>query len=497
MKRFTRSFFILLALSLILLAGCIYLPYAVRRDDTATLLAIYSLAFMAYVGCYRLAQTPQHIRQLLVVAVLARVALLPAMPTLSDDLYRFVWDGRLLAQGYDPFAYLPSEIIQGKGDIEAKGIDRALFEQLNSPDYYTIYPPVNQAVFALAAWVSPTSVRGSAIVIRLVIFAAELLTLWLLMRLLNIEHSVRSGETRENIEPEPRRYQARNAEFRSELQSTSALDFRHSLFNILFLRDHHSKTIPSYRPPARNILLYALNPLVIVELTGNLHFEALMITFVLASVYLLSRQKLVFSGVVMAFAVCTKLVPLILLPFYFRRLGWKKAGLFYAVVGIASAALFFPLITPELVAGMRDSVGLYFQKFEFNASIYYLIREGGYYHKGYNIIQQAGRWLAISTLVGIMLYSLIEREKSLSAAYSWAWLIFLLLSTTVHPWYVVPLVAYTVFTPYRYAVLWSGLIFFSYAGYAATGFSENLGVTSVEYAAVLGMLGYELARRIR
>ncbi len=111
------------------------------------------------------------------------------MPNLSDDIYRFVWDGRLLYQGYDPFAYLPSEIIRGEGDVAAKGIDQALFEQLNSPDYYTIYPPVNQAVFALAAWVSPTSVRGSAIVIRLVIFAAELLTLWLLMRLLTVNRN--------------------------------------------------------------------------------------------------------------------------------------------------------------------------------------------------------------------------------------------------------------------------------------------------------------------
>ncbi len=67
----------------------------------------------------------------------------------------------------------------------------------------------------------------------------------------------------------------------------------------------------------------------------------------------------------------------------------------------------------------------------------------------------------------------------------------------MHPWYVIPLVAFTVFTPYRYAVLWSGLIFFSYAGYSATGFSENLWITFVEYASVVVLLGYELVRRTR
>ena len=484
MKHIAVLYCILSTFAFTLLAAVIYLSYAVGRDDTFTLLLVYSLAFVAYLGCYRLAQTPRLVRQLLLVAVVARAALIPMMPNLSDDIYRFVWDGRLLYQGYDPFAYLPSEIIQGKGDITARGVDQALFEQLNSPDYYTIYPAVNQAVFALAAWLSPNSVRGSAIVIRLVIFVAELATLWLLIRLLNIE------------------YRARSTEFRSEIKKTSSFNrratpIRHSLFNILFRRDHHDKTISPYHPPSRNILLYALNPLVIIELTGNLHFEALMITFVLASVYLLRRQKLVLSGVAMALAVCTKLLPLIFLPLYLRHLPWKKALLFYAVVGVTSAALFFPLITPELIAGMRDSVGLYFQKFEFNASIYYLIREIGYYQKGYNIIQQAGQWLAISTFLGIMLYALTARATCLPAAYAWVWLIFLMLSTTVHPWYVIPLVAYTVFTPYRYAMLWSGLIFFSYAGYSATGFSENLWITFVEYASVLAMLSYELVRRIR
>ena len=472
-KRFALSSWWLLTCSLVLLAGTLSLTYLVRREDTATLLAVYSLTFLAYLGCYRLAQTPAHLRCLLVLAVVARAALLPAMPTLSDDLYRFVWDGRLLAQGYDPFAYLPSEIMQGKGTVKAEGIDRKLFEQLNSPDYYTIYPPVNQAIFALAAWVSPSSVWGSAMIIRLIIFAAELLTLWLLTQLLNNAH--RTG----------------NTGFQSKVPRKIT-----SSFDILFHRDPHHKT-HSYQPPVGNILLYALNPLVMVELTGNLHFEALMITFVLASVYLLHRQKLILSGVAMALAVCTKLVPLILLPLYLHRLGRKKAALFYTVVGIATVALFLPLATPQLIAGMRDSVGLYFQKFEFNASLYYLVREIGYYQKGYNIIQQAGRWLAISALIAIVLYSLMEREKNILAAYGWVWLIFLLLSTTVHPWYVIPLVAYTVFTPYRYAVLWSGLIFFSYAGYAATGFSENLGVTFVEYSAVVGMLMYERIRRFR
>lgn len=471
-RRAARKFFAATVVSTFLVS-IVSLAYLVDRNDTFALLLLYSISFLAYLVCYQLAQTPQRVKQLLVVAVLARVALIPMMPNLSDDIYRFVWDGRLLYQGYDPFAYLPSEIIQNTTmtdtvGIDAVGINQKLYDQLNSPHYYTIYPPVNQAVFALAAWGTPTSVRGSAIIIRLVIVAAELLTLWLLMQLLN----ARQATT--------------NNEYRSE---------KTSLFAISFLRTSQDEQKRFYCPPPRAILGYALNPLVIIELTGNLHFEALMITFVLGSVYLLRQQKLIWAGIALAFAVCTKLVPLIFLPLYLRRLGWKRALLFYAVVGGTTIALFLPLVTPELLAGMRDSVGLYFQKFEFNASVYYLVREIGFYRKGYNIIASAGRWLAISTFLIIIVYALLERECRLLGAFGWVWLIFLLLSTTVHPWYVTPLLAFTLFTPYRYALLWSGLIFFSYAGYAVTGFSENLWVTVVEYAVVVGRLGYELVQR--
>ena len=455
---------ITIALVFVWLTAILYLAYGVERYETARLLTVYAISFAAYVGLLKLAP-PAAFRWLMGLAVVARLALLPVLPHLSDDIYRFVWDGRLLYQGYDPFAYLPSEIIsaENSGDgavVKARGIDQELYDQLNSPNYYTIYPPVNQGVFALAAWVSPTSVQGSAMVIRTVIILAELMTLWLMIQLLRQKRLPVSDNQK----------------------ITSSFNIRHSVFDI---PKHSSSTVP-----LQNVLLYALNPLVIIELTGNLHFEALMIAFLLGSVYWL-RRNLGLSAVLFGLAVCTKLVPLILLPLYWRRLGWRKTLLFYGLVGLTTAALFFPLVTPELVAGMQKSIGLYFQKFEFNASVYYLIREIGFYRKGYNIIAQAGRWLAISTFLGIILYAALERNRWLPAAYSGAWLIFLLLSTTVHPWYVTPLLAFAVFTPYRYAVAWSGLIFLTYAGYSTTGFAENLWVIGLEYIVVLAILGYE------
>ncbi len=428
--------FILSSSSIALLSGIFVITYLLQRHETVELLSVYTLAFLAYVGCVLLARSKQSIYFLVGVAVLGRLILLPAQPNLSDDIYRFVWDGRLLQQDVNPFAYLPSELINGKADSLGIDVDPKLYTALNSPDYYTIYPPISQAVFTLAVKLFPNSLIGSTWVIRATLLLAELGTLWLLFQFAN-----------------------------------------------------------RYHIPQQRVLWYALNPLAILEMTGNLHFEALMIFFLLGSIYLLEKQKWIISAILFALAVCAKLLPLIFLPLYFRRLGWKKALLFYAVTGGATLLLFLPLLSSELIAGLQGSIGLYFQKFEFNASLYYIVREIGYYQKGYNIIQTAGSQLAATAFLLIMLYTLLERKKYIIGALGWVWLIYLLFALTVHPWYVLPLLAFTVLTPYRYAVVWTYFIFFTYAGYTIDNFQENLWLVILEYSVVLVWLGYELYQR--
>ncbi|MEO0334310.1 MAG: hypothetical protein AAF223_22000, partial [Bacteroidota bacterium] len=163
--------------------------------------------------------------------------------------------------------------------------------------------------------------------------------------------------------------------------------------------------------------------------------------------------------------------------------------------GVATLIIFLPLLSSELIAGLQGSIGLYFQKFEFNASLYYIVREIGYYLRGYNIIQTAGSQLAVTAFLLIVLYTLLERKQRIIDAFGWVWLIYLLFALTVHPWYVLPLLALTVLTPYRYAVVWTYFIFLTYAGYTVDGFQENLWLVSLEYGVVLGWLGYELYQR--
>ncbi|MBL4576979.1 MAG: hypothetical protein JKX74_00825 [Flavobacteriales bacterium] len=73
--------------------------------------------------------------------------------------------------------------------------------------------------------------------------------------------------------------------------------------------------------------------------------------------------------------------------------------------------------------------------------------------------------------------------------------VYFLLSTTVHPWYITTLVALSVFTKYRYALLWSFLVLLSYASYESSAFSENFYLLWVEYLLVVGIILYELFRK--
>ena len=247
-------------------------------------------------------------------------------------------------------------------------------------------------------------------------------------------------------------------------------------------------------PPGR-VLIYALNPLIILEITGNLHFEGLMVFFLALAFWLLARQRLYLAATAFAGAVIAKLLPVLFLPFLWRRLGTRRAWTFYLLAGGLVALSVLPLLSGVFLANFGDSLDLYFRKFEFNAGVYTLIRWIGYQVKGYNIIGSLGPALALCTVAGITILAFAEKRPALPdwpRACLWAICIYLLFTTTVHPWYVSLPVFLCAFTRYRFPVLWSGLIMLTYLQYAGGSFRELPWIMALEYSAVIGYAGWEL-----
>ena len=152
-------------LFLALIAG---LGYGPAQSDFFWIAGLHGSAFLLFLFVYHKVNSPAALYFFLGVAVVARLLLIGAFPQLSDDIYRFIWDGRLINQGVNPFAQLPAYYMQE--GTQLPGLSPELFAQLNSPEYFTIYPPVAQAIFALACWLFPHSIFGSAVVMKVFLF---------------------------------------------------------------------------------------------------------------------------------------------------------------------------------------------------------------------------------------------------------------------------------------------------------------------------------------
>jgi hypothetical protein len=104
-----------------------------------------ALAFLPY-GLFLLGggATPASLRAVLGLALLAGLPLVFAPPILSDDVYRYLWDGHVTLSGVDPYRYAPD-------DPALAWLRDAAWSRVNHPRIPTIYPPVAQLLFALAA----------------------------------------------------------------------------------------------------------------------------------------------------------------------------------------------------------------------------------------------------------------------------------------------------------------------------------------------------------
>jgi alpha-1,6-mannosyltransferase len=422
-------------LSIIFAAIYVCFGYFLERDNFEHVVLLFGVGFLLYFFFIFTTKDKKETDRLLWASMLFRLIFIVAIPCLSDDYFRFIWDGKLFINGFNPYLFVPSEILNT--DIaKTAGLTEELYKGLNSPEYYTVYPPINQLLFSLGGFFSKFGMLAGIIAIRVPLLIAEFFT---------IKYSIKLLET-------------------------------------LKLPHHH-------------ILLYALNPLVIVELSGNLHYEGMMLLFVVVGLYWLMQNKWGGAAFWWAMAISIKLIPILFLPVLLKRLGFVKSFWFYVITATALALTFLPFLDHQLIEHLFSSIDLYFRTFEFNASTYYIIRWFGFKTVGYNIIQQVGPILSIVTFVSVMMVYFYRTStwQEVLKKMLFAYTIYLLLATTIHPWYVINLVLLSVFVKnYRFAIIWSALVILSYAAYSSETYQENYLLISIEYALVIGWIIVEL-----
>lgn len=406
----------------ILLALCTsYIGLYHQQNDFFRFFPILSIAFLAYFGICKLNLSVVH---LFVFSIIVRLGLVFAFPFLSDDVYRFYWDGRLILSGVSPYGLLPSDAVH----MDIPTLDRTLFDQLNSPNFYTVYPPINQIYFALSSLAG--DIFSTAFLMKMLFIITEMVGLYYMVRIFTIQ--------------------------KTSINRTA---------------------------------LYIFNPLVIVEGVGNLHFEVIVVSFISISIYYIINNKIILGSFFLAISIGMKLLPLMLLPYFWFKWKGKTQWKFFIVLATTLFLIFLPILNSIDLPSFLSSVDLYFRKFEFNASVYYILRYIGQQISGYNLIQYIGPSLAIITL-GCNIYQAkkhasLENFRNIFNYALWIWTIYLFLATTVHPWYVISILFFSAFTKWRYPIVWSYLIFISYVNYSYVEYYENIWWIGLEYCLLL------------
>ncbi len=411
--------------------------YDLARTDFPKLLGLFIAVFFLH---YKLIQFQKwNFKFLMVSGILFRLVFLMAEPNLSQDFYRFIWDGELIKNGINPYLHLPKHLVL-QGNLPIANAQE-LFAGMGdlSARHFSNYPPINQLLFSIAAIGSGGSILGSIIIMRLTIILADIGIIYFGRKLL--QHLNRST---------------------------------HMVF------------------------WYLLNPLVIIELTGNLHFEGVMLFFFVWSLYLVAAKKWVWAAPIYSFSIMVKLVPILFLPLFLKHFGFKKSFMFYLLVGGTCLLTLLPFYSPAFINNYSETVGLWFSNFEFNAGIYNLVKQIGvtfFDAKPWELVKIYGKVVAFSVIIATLAITFVRKNQNLNILIVSMLIIisgYYFLSSTVHPWYIVFLLTLGIFTKYQYAIIWSFVVVLSYYAYSNSDYDENLWLLAIEYLLVFGFLIYEI-----
>jgi alpha-1,6-mannosyltransferase len=330
------------------------------------------------------------------LAILFRATLLFATPpTLSDDVYRYIWDGRLTNAGVNPYAYAVESPLLDRFDSPQRAL-------VNNSWMASPYLPAAQALFAAVYWFAADS--PLAFQVAAVLF--DLLTGWLVTDLLR-----RLG-----------------------------------------------------LPPLR-ALIYLWNPLVIVEFAHGAHVDALMICLLVTTLWALVAARKFPSVVALVAATLTKGLPALLLPVMTRRWGWRRTIVYAGLVFVAclpfALGAGWGLMGPLDGEGLFGALRIYAAHWNYNGGLYHWLEVwlSGYRTPG-PVPPEVVGWgpiraakLIVAHALGLVLIAVwrmsqrCDDDLALLRLAMVPLAAYLLLATTVHPWYVTLIIPLLPFLP--------------------------------------------------
>ena len=174
-----------------------------RQRPILPVLGLLATAFVLHITSLRVILREPHdsatARHVLLGGVLFRLILLPSYPIQEVDIYRYLWDGAVVASGHNPYRFSPQQVIESPPTDDTSAELHALAElkeqhsscpevlaRIHFGELITVYPPVSQGIFGLASLLVPTraSLYQRLLTMKAVLTGFDLGVLWLVILIL-------------------------------------------------------------------------------------------------------------------------------------------------------------------------------------------------------------------------------------------------------------------------------------------------------------------------
>lgn len=417
---------------------------------TMALLMVAGIVWFALLWAIPLAiDTKGTVGFIIIIGFVMRLIMLPSLPILEIDYFRYLWDGIVVSNGLNPYAVSPDAAIYGTDvpslwNVLAQN-HKDIVESINYAPLRTIYPPVAQFFFWLAI-VIPSDF--DLLILRLVLVGCEFVTVLLLMSLLK-----------------------------------------------------HAHQSPAW------VALYWWNPLIIKELVNSAHMDAILLPFLVGAVLLAVRNRFYLSSVALVCAIGVKVWPILLAPLLMFKLPFKRL----LIVGFIAAVLLALMAWPIIDGRLDRSSGFvaYAALWARNEAIFSLIEKTSAFllDLGGLDLLDPGRMarLVVALIVGSISLLLAFRSWKEPNALVYSVVLItaalFLSSATGYPWYYAWILPFLVVTRFRSLMLLTILLPIYYLRFYMVEIGQvdvfDTYIVWVEFGPVLLLLGWELMRKNR
>ncbi len=393
--------------------------YEVDNSDmpTVAFLVIQAVLWLVMIVVFlvlnRQRLSPQVTWLIVVFALVFRVFMIGSVPIHENDFYRYLWDGKTLKHGINPYLYEPAALYLAENGIEEPTVDpttqvvlngrpwteedrqrlaeldhlrgdnHQLYERIGHWQIPTIYPPLAQGFFALSSYCFEDSLLG----LKLMLLIFDLGTIGLIVALL-----------------------------------------------VLLKRSTAS------------VILYAWSPLVMVEFSNSAHYDTIPIFFLLLAICLSLGKNGILGSIAAGFGALTKFFGALVVPMLHHPRQWQSWTL-YLICALVVIGSYWPFVVWQDAGISRVFQGLqtYSRDWQNNSFVFLIIDAiaGGETYERGKIITGGLFLLCIIILACV---PALSRQDMLYKCFLVMGLLFVL-NPTGFPWYCAWVIPFLCFFP--------------------------------------------------